>query len=887
MLRTLLLLVATLWAAAAALSQNCSPNGNIVIFSNYDGGPLIIDVNQNIPNLKIGIASYEPTAVTFTGAFVGNITEVVYAGYQPFSPGNDHCDGILTTSIQQLSGATTNILNTPPVTLISPLVDFFGFLIPAGDNNGIIGCHTCDNNSYQGGQNTSAQIIDFFLNQFPGGQLKFLKTQYECWCGVQNLDQPPTCCFELNNATAGVNITATPSLSLCDGTTITLDAGPGYNSYFWSNGQTGQTIQVSAPGVYSVFVESDCGEAQGSVLVNPCGSEIFILTEDVTICDGDFAVIFAEAFGGSPPYNYSWSPNLGTGGGPFFVDPPVGTHQYTVTVTDAASTTASATITVTVVLENPWPGFEGPLNLCLGPVTLNANWPGADFWIWSTGEGTPTITVNQPGNYSVSVFGICGVYFDAVDVLPCTGPLAVTLASQTVCTGQSAQLNAVVSGGQGPYTFAWSPATGNGPNISVTPGVTTTYTVAVTDSQGAQATAQATVTVLPNNLQVNLGPDFELCTPGATLNATSAGATSYLWNTGATSPTITVAVPGTYSVTAFGPCGQVSDAVIVLECNELQVTVANATICRGDATTLQATITGGSPPYQVLWFPNVGAGPGPHSVSPDSTRQYIATVIDAAGATVAVSATVTVVQETIDLPWSQTAGLCPGESLELNAFVPDALSYLWSTGSAQPSITVNATGNYSVVITTPCNVLSRSVTVGIVPGAVLPPHPLSVAGCIEDGPVQIGWPFGNEYTMVWSTGEVGPSIGVSQTGLYTGIYNGPCGPKPINYNALVSKCECDIFVPNAFTPADGNGLNDLFKPVLECDLTEYEFLVFDRWGRVLFESNRVGEGWRGNEQTSDYFAPPGVYAWRVRVVPRSGALAGRATEKTGTVVLVR
>jgi hypothetical protein len=45
-------------------AQVCNPNGNIIIFSNYDGGFLNINVDVDIPNLKIGVVSYEAVEVT-------------------------------------------------------------------------------------------------------------------------------------------------------------------------------------------------------------------------------------------------------------------------------------------------------------------------------------------------------------------------------------------------------------------------------------------------------------------------------------------------------------------------------------------------------------------------------------------------------------------------------------------------------------------------------------------------------------------------------------------------------------------------------------------------------------------------------------------------------
>ena len=51
-------------------AQLCNTNGNVVIFSNYDGGTLNINVDVNIPNLKIGIVSYEAVEINLSGTYV-------------------------------------------------------------------------------------------------------------------------------------------------------------------------------------------------------------------------------------------------------------------------------------------------------------------------------------------------------------------------------------------------------------------------------------------------------------------------------------------------------------------------------------------------------------------------------------------------------------------------------------------------------------------------------------------------------------------------------------------------------------------------------------------------------------------------------------------------
>ena len=96
-------------------SPICNQNGNVVIYSNYDGGTLNINCDQNIPNLKIGICTYEPVIVNINGPFVGNITEVLYAGFNS-NQNNNNCGlGNFTTSISGVSPALVQILTAPPL----------------------------------------------------------------------------------------------------------------------------------------------------------------------------------------------------------------------------------------------------------------------------------------------------------------------------------------------------------------------------------------------------------------------------------------------------------------------------------------------------------------------------------------------------------------------------------------------------------------------------------------------------------------------------------------------------------------------------------------------------------------------------------------------------
>ena len=169
-----LILLAILIVCKNSLSQNpaCFPNGNLLLFSNYDGGELNINIDQNIPNLKIGVCTYEPVRITISGPFAGNVSQVLYAGFNSIQNNNNCNIGNFPTSIIGVPLPNQSILTVPPVTLNNP----------NGYNFGIVCGYSCDVNTNQGGCNTIDQIEAYFKTQL-GGTLYSLNAQYCCWLG--------------------------------------------------------------------------------------------------------------------------------------------------------------------------------------------------------------------------------------------------------------------------------------------------------------------------------------------------------------------------------------------------------------------------------------------------------------------------------------------------------------------------------------------------------------------------------------------------------------------------------------------------------------------------------------------------------------------------------
>ncbi len=95
----------------------------------------------------------------------------------------------------------------------------------------------------------------------------------------------------------------------------------------------------------------------------------------------------------------------------------------------------------------------------------------------------------------------------------------------------------------------------------------------------------------------------------------------------------------------------------------------------------------------------------------------------------------------------------------------------------------------------------------------------------------------------------------------------------------------EFYIPNAFTP-NGDGLNDVFRVVgLYTDIS-FSMKIFDRWGKQVFESDRIESGWSGISG-GDYCAS-GTYAWVVKIAFRGQDIITQGDiEFKGTVILIR
>jgi len=209
MKKNILLSALTFFTYAFTLQAQgiCNPAGNLIVYSNYDGGDFTINIDENIPDIRIGLCSYEDLHVTITGAYAANVTQVLYAGYN-----ND-----LTTSVTGVAAGIVDILVYPPVTLFDE------------DGNDYMVCaYECDTTYIPGGCNTVDQATDYFITEL-GGSIRYGYFQYGIFSGSYNMTDGGNCCVD---AACSVAVDAGQDQTICIGDSVQL-SGDGASTYSW------------------------------------------------------------------------------------------------------------------------------------------------------------------------------------------------------------------------------------------------------------------------------------------------------------------------------------------------------------------------------------------------------------------------------------------------------------------------------------------------------------------------------------------------------------------------------------------------------------------------------------------------------------------------------
>lgn len=628
--------------------------------------------------------------------------------------------------------------------------------------------------------------------------------------------------------------------------------------YSWSVTPAGATISdpispnpvISGPvGTYTVQVvvtnQYNCSETLSApITFTPSGTLEGQVTAD--LCNGT-VVTFSNTSSQSGTWNFGDNTSS-TDLNPTHTYVSAGSYTATFVPDDGCFLPVTLPLAVTaqpaVVA-----AITSNLDACLGTATFtfsDASTHSAPIggwsWVFSPGNQTssaqnPVITFTQEGNITAQLIvtdvNNCS---DSSDVIT----LEVDIVNENIlggtgiCAGVETELN---PNPNTTYNYNWTAVpvdpnlAVNSPNPTVAPTQPTVYSVSITN--GNCTVAQTVAFTIHDGADVNASPDTVVCDRNSVLiSASSPNASNFEWSKSkyfntifAVGPTASViaTIDGMNYVraTTVNGCPGMDSVMVFLGATDVAPAQVNNYVCNGVSAELGVVNLNSNDQLVYSWDNGLPAIANP-SVAPTTTTVYQVTVTNqyACADTLAFNVIPQNLQLNITVTGKTT--ICPGESTQLGAAVTGGTgyTYVWTPSSSLDNATV------ANPIATPEETTDYEVTATDI-----------VSGCTITGNTLI--------TM------------------------------------LVPQCaDPFIFVPKAFTP-NGDDSNDYFR-VRGVNMTELYFVVWDRWGEKMYETNEVNHiGWDGIFK--GVASTPDSYAWYARVRCADGLV----WERKGNVTLLK
>lgn len=598
---------------------------------------------------------------------------------------------------------------------------------------------------------------------------------------------------------------ATSCSGNCDGSANVIPAGgTSPYKYAWSNASTTANDNNLCAGTYSVIITDANGcthDTIGLTVTQPPAITMTInsTSADCNQADGTASVNVA---GGTPPYLYLWSTGATTTN---LTNVKPGT--YCVGVQDAHN----CKDTVCVVVPNT-PGEKATIATSTnvscngganGSITGSAaGGTGPYTYSWSTApvQTTQTASGVPAGTYTLTVTDATGCQDTAIATITEPAPIAITVTGNTqLCIGKSDILSAAATGGTGPYTFTWD-ATTVGTTYTVSPTISTSYTVIATDANGCKSTATIIPVKVRDSIKVTVKPVTPMC-QGDTgvLAVTASGGDStytYSWAPGgSTSSTLKVSPTSStvYTVTVSDGCSPTSTGTVLVNLfpsRPISFTADSLTGCQALCINFVDSVAGVL--KTITW--NFGDGGTANITNP--THCYSAPGV-----------------YTVELTVTNDSG-CVVSKTKPNMI----------TVYPDPKANFSWTPQY------PTNI---DPTIGFI-------------GSETDTTSKI-------ISWVWSFGDKTDSTSFTQNTIHTYGDTGVYCPQLIvtdmhGCHDTIDHCidikpQFTIYIPNAFTP-NGDGLNDVFLPKGDY-IENFEMYVFDRWGEQIYHTTNINQGWDG------------------------------------------
>lgn len=652
----------------------------------------------------------------------------------------------------------------------------------------------------------------------------------------------------------------------------------------------------------------------------------------VDVCLGEELEIEPEVSGGYGNYVYEWDTGEDTAS--INVEPDAST-TYNVMVSDTCGLAGDEANIVINVAE--FPPFEvtidnGDLTLsCPDFASVTATATGGDGaytgWLWTDEDGNNLFGFGNSLFYDtfwaasqiiVSVVDGCGLEAtDTIDVFFNEPPPVIDLEDflEVNCL-ESFTLSPTVTEGIAPYNYTWSMEgadVGFGQTFSSVLTTPTVITLEVEDNCGQEAFHDVEISVLGPPVLVTLDESVVgSCTETFSILPEVSGGTGgyvYQWLDEAGN-VIGTDVPLTYTAMAdetvtlvvLDECTQSASDDILIDIENLPVIVdlgEGISASCIDNTELLAEVLQGAGNYTYNWVVdgNVEAT-GPEDTftwQTYVTQMVNVQVVDFCGEIGTDSVLITIPTFPLSIQTSEDADVCLGDptTLDAEAFGGEGgFTYEWpQIGQVGQTVTLTpqSSGDIVVQATDICGYMvegSISIDVQDITSLFQVEYLTETEVQFEATPTpECGE---GECEFFWDFGDGNTSTEMNPIHEYDGLDNYVANLTVVNAIGcrdsvyMLIDAPISLFVPNAFTP-NNDGINDVFQ-VYGAGIEDFEMIIYDRWGEVVFRSTDMDTVWIGdNDRNGSHYVPDGVYNWLVKI----RGTDSEAYERRGTVMITR
>ena len=627
--------------------------------------------------------------------------------------------------------------------------------------------------------------------------------------------------------------------------------------YAWDNGETTALAETLSTGIHYVTITDGLGCAKVlEVFIDSEGAQLqpIINGNNILCASGtESTSLMVE-----DTYEiYMWSNGESTQS--ITVDSP---GIYSVTVTeDGCEGEASIEVFEEIISVQ----ISGDTVIC-GPanssttLTVEANY---DNYIWSNGETTSSIIVNEPGIYSLIV-SLNGCEAESSVEIFEENINAQIIGDPSIC--EMGNTTTTLMAEPGYDNYIWSNGETSQSIIVNTPG---TYSLLIS-SNGCEA--ETSIEVSEESIETQILGDPTICAMGNTTTTLMVedGFDSYTWSNGELSSSIIADAPGNYTVlVSIDGCEAEASIEIIEEFVEPQI-LGDATICTTGNTTTTLIADGSFDNY--MWSNGVATS----SIVVDTPGVYTlwVTADGCEG-----ESSIEILEETIDVEILGDSILCQNNNnpnlLELNSSYEE---YLWSTLSTNNAIEINQEGLYSVTVTSSGGCTAEDeISISTVEGPQIINLPSVIeVNCGESLSLNPSVISNEPYSIQWL-----PSEGLSCEACLQPTIIDPLltqslqlvisddqGCQEVSSVQINITGDNRIYYPNIFTP-NNDGDNDRFTLYGNSDLTNIKSLkIYSRWGELVFHRenfapNDESFGWSGVFNGKEL--PPAVFTWTAEV----------------------